>query len=538
MRLLKRLSCLHRQQFQVPCSNVLCKPLSTEADVLDLFDLKDANRYGNKVLESPKQHETPQIEQKKGPPIIECKRSEFNHYRNQKYDHLAPIPLASKGWNHYKSKGDYFKIQIYNEDKNKDELYWDDSNKSFSDLNLESAVVDAVNSLGIYNPTFIQELSIPTILSGRNALITAETGCGKTLAYLLPIVQQLVEWNREGKSRPPNTPLAMILCPNRELVFQIGEIAKKLSYQLPFRCEMLVGGRTKKKMLNPDFKNVDLQITTIGVISKLTTMGLFDVKEVRHLVLDEADTMLDDSFNDLLLRFMKKFQIMYTKEGATGAKGCQLTLASATKPTSLYTILQEFIETDSLVKLTSPRLHRVMPHVPQIFYRLGPSDKSGKILHLARAALRDNKPTIIFSNKSSTSDWISLLLGENHIPSINLNGNMPVVIRSGKFRDFQEQKIKILSCTDIASRGLDTKHVKQVINFDFPLYMADYIHRCGRTGRCGSPQDCSVINFVSGEREVEIVNKIEMAVRTMDVLPNVNANITKIIHHKIIKRTY
>ncbi|CAH1396753.1 unnamed protein product [Nezara viridula] len=515
-------------------------PFATQTDLLDLFHPKEPVYDRELVINkknSFKERELQKKEKKKDV-IIKCNRPEFNHYKNQKYEKLKAIPLASKGWHHSKSNGDHFSIRIFNEDYNINDHFWEESVDNFNALKLDDLLIDALERLGFSRPTKIQADSIPVILSGKNTLIAAETGCGKTLAYLIPVIQQILKWKEKSPSdRSPNTPLAVVISPSRELAGQIGYAAKELSHHLPFSSHVLIGGRTKQKMLSPEFKNVDLLVATLGALSKLTTTGIYNMAEVRHLILDESDTLLDDSFNELLLRYLKRFKIRYTADHKNNKFGCQLILASATFPNKLDDLLSEFVEPGSLKKVTSKYLHRFLPHVPQSFYRLGPTEKATKILQLGKQALKNEEPTMIFSNKSSTSDWISLMLNENDVPTVHLNGEMPILLRKGRFNQFRNKKFLILSCTDIASRGMDTKHVKHVINYDFPMYMADYIHRCGRTGRCGSSHDCHVTNFISGKREVELVNKIELAVRTMDVLPDVNGNITKIIENRIIKNS-
>uniref|UniRef100_A0A0A9YSM2 RNA helicase n=1 Tax=Lygus hesperus TaxID=30085 RepID=A0A0A9YSM2_LYGHE len=462
----RALSLLLRRNIKI---NAVEFSTALEQDPLDLFNPKGAPKY-EKVLEisrpaSRKNHvehksktsKNKKSELLKGHAVIECQRPEFNHYKNQTYD-MKEIPLASKGWNHYKSKGDFFIIKLYENDEDM-KYYFHGEVTSFEDLELDNKIVDALKTINILRPTRIQETSIPVILSGKNTLIAAETGCGKTLAYLVPVIQQVIRWNNELKDRPPNSPLAMIMCPSRELATQIGTVAKQLSHLLPFSCNTLLGGRTKRMMMNPAFRDVDIQISTPGVISKLSTVGIYDLQGVKHVVLDESDTMMDDSFNEILLRLLKRMKISYKNDPKNIYDGCQLTLASATIPTSIYTILADCVEPDSLEKVTSHKLHRVLPHVPQTFYRLGLTQKPSKLLHLVKKAVERNEPTLIFSNKSKTCDWISLMLHENGIPISNLNGDMPAEVRQGKFEMFKNGEIPVLSCTDVASRGLDTRNM-------------------------------------------------------------------------------
>uniref|UniRef100_A0A1B6EFR9 RNA helicase n=2 Tax=Clastoptera arizonana TaxID=38151 RepID=A0A1B6EFR9_9HEMI len=473
--------------------------------------------------------------------IIECKTSSLNHYKNQTYKKFDAIPLASKGWHNKQSRGDYFKINIIHDESQKNHVFWKDEHLTFADLKLDLALVAALEKLGYTKPTKIQADGIPIVLRSLNTVLAGETGCGKTLAYLIPIIQQILLWKQVSSERRFNTPLALIMTPSRELAEQIGMIAKQLGNELQFDSYTLIGGHTKKIMLNPDFYPIDLLIGSVGVISKLTTTGILNMSCVRHIVLDEADSLLDDSFNEKVTYYLKKFPLGFkrlpaTRETEKLPELCQLTLASATMPTSIATVLGDIINVDSLEKVQTPRLHHVLTHVPQLFLRLGQSQKPGKLLEIVKKNVNKNAPTIIFSNRSGTCDWVSLFLNENDVRCVNLNGDMASVIRLGKFKQFQEGDIDVISCSDIGSRGLDTTRAKHVINYDFPNFMADYIHRCGRTGRIGSGDNCLITNFVSGYLEVELVKKIEASVRTMTQLPNVNANITKIIHHKILNK--
>ncbi|CAG2060082.1 unnamed protein product, partial [Timema podura] len=190
-------------------------------------------------------------------------------------------------------------------------------------------------------------------------------------------------------------------------------------------------------------------------------------------------------------------------------KRVQLSLISATMPTSLPEILGEVVAMDSLVKVTTSHLHRILPHVPQKFMRLGRSQKPEQLLKLVKADLANKEPVIVFSNKATTCDWVSMFLNENGVKCVNFNGEMVYVLRQGKFKQFQDGEVNVIACTDIGSRGLNTIRVRHVINYDFPLYMADYIHRCGRTGRVGSSKDGHVTNFVAGTLEVNLVQEIE-----------------------------
>lgn len=204
-------------------------------------------------------------------------------------------------------------------------------------------------------------------------------------------------------------------------------------------------------------------------------------------------------------------------------------------PTNVNETLRRIIDTETIRQVVSENLHKIMPHVKQKFVRMNKSDRPSTLLQLVKQEIIKKRPVIVFGNKSPTSDFVSLFLTNGGVNCVNLNGDMLQKIRIGQFEKFQSGEVDVLSTTDVASRGLDTTRARHVINFDFPLHIADYIHRSGRIGRVGNRNQCVVTNFISSKREVDLVQKIEHAVRTGSILPNVNANITSIIHQRILK---
>lgn len=467
---------------------------------------------------------------KKKLPIITCKRPEFNHYEGQTYSKFESLKLASDGWLHPKSKNDYF--IIHGDASNKDKISV--HRKTFEEIGLNPKLIEVMTDLGFILPTAIQTKAVPSILKGNNTVVTAETGCGKTLAYLLPIFQHILEW-KPYLNEEFNSPLAVIITPSRELASQIAEVAQTVAQSFDLSVTSLIGGKTKQKMLNPPVEYCDVLVTTLGAFSKLVTTGIYKTHNVHHVVLDEADTLLDDSFLGKLSLLMQKFSIQYKVDIKTPPEGCQLTLVSATMPHELPESVNSFVAADSLKTVTTSNIHKILPHVPNKFIRLGKAQKPVELLKIVRADVNQKRPVMIFSNQTSTCDFVSMFLNENNIECININGKMAVPLKMGKFELYRSGKVGVLSCTDIASRGLDTTMTRHVINYDFPLYTADYIHRSGRTGRLGCPAGCSVTNFVSWPREIQLVQKIEASVRKHSELPQVNANIRRIIEDRIAR---
>ncbi|KAF2904950.1 hypothetical protein ILUMI_01231 [Ignelater luminosus] len=418
----------------------------------------------------------------KGALVISCKREEYNHYSNQRYNKFDEVILASKGWNHSKAKGDYFTVHP------NPEAYEESPRTALDELELDINLKECLQAQNIHELTAFQTEAISVISQAKHAMLTAETGCGKTLAYLLPILQSLIK----GRAEQMNTPRALIVIPSRELAYQVGTMTESLAKSIGLKLKIIVGGRTKQFMLNPEFKEVDLLIGTPGVIGKLSNVGIFRLNDVLFTVLDEADTLLDDSFIDRLTGIIKR------------VPQSQLTLVSATSPNKIPAILEPYEQ--NLVYISSPLLHKPLSNITQQFLRLLRSAKPPQILQIVKHA---KDPLLIFTNRSKTCDWLSIFFGENGVKCSRLNGDMNYAVRIEEWNNFIQGKTKVLVATDAGSRGLNTTQIKHVVNYDFPLYAADYIHRIGRTGRFGSPESCKVTNFISGPEEVRLVQKIE-----------------------------
>ncbi|XP_016992234.1 probable ATP-dependent RNA helicase DDX28 [Drosophila rhopaloa] len=473
-----------------------------------------------------------QPKKQKEQPLISCRRSQFNLTEHEKPDaKFGSLSLASKGWLHNKSKGDYFILNasVAGQELH-DEMQPVDGFLNSSGLQIHPQLLDNLQGeLGIKLLTGIQKQGIPIVHGKEHCLIAAETGCGKTITYLLPILDKLLQ--REAPERKLNTPRALILTPGRELATQIAGVATKLTQGTNLNVQSLLGGNTKHLMMSPQFEEVDILVATLGALSKLVTTGIFRMEHVRHLVLDEADTLLDDTFTDKLTYFLRRFPFHLVQKDDTGT---QLILASATMPTNTREILHKVIDVDTIREVVSPHLHHLMPHVTQKFLRMSKADRPATLLSLVKQDLSKRRPLIVFSNKSTTSDYVSIFLNNSGVNCLNLNGDMLMKIRFGRFEQFQNGHCDVLSTTDVGSRGLDTTRARHVINFDFPLHVSDYIHRCGRIGRVGNLDKALVTNLISSRREIDVVQRIEHAARTGGLLPNVNANIRNIINKRIM----
>lgn len=242
-----------------------------------------------------------------------------------------------------------------------------------------------LHSSGFLKPTLIQKYSTKAVLRGENCLIAAETGSGKTISYLAPLIQNVLLHKENATSGTPhNSPFAVIVTPGRELCEQIAQVCETLIKDTSIKVRCVTGGRLKRDALNADYQETDILVASFGALTKLTTHKIYDMSRLCHLVLDEADTLLDDSFNEKLLRFLRKIPLQMTKPEHGIPEGVQVIMASATIPRSAQQILGDVLPYDSFNKITTKQLHRLLPHVTQRFYRLSHLDKPARLLELVK----------------------------------------------------------------------------------------------------------------------------------------------------------
>ncbi|GIY14195.1 probable ATP-dependent RNA helicase DDX28 [Caerostris darwini] len=461
-------------------------------------------------------------------PVISSTVGEYNYYLGQVYNEKYALPVQSKFWFKAKSAGQKFRINPYDTnpslalpDPNEyvDDVYFPNA---FSKMKLNENIVNALSHDFNYNtPTRIQTLVIPRILLGRHVLIVSEAGGGKTMSYLAPVIHQLSSLKKTVEPLP-DSPLALIIVPGRELAEQIGEVAFKLGNSCNVDARVLVSNGTKQKHLTlyPNSK-VDLLVASIGSLNKLFKKNKIMLGNVHHIVLDEADTLVDSSFIDDTTFLLQKLMI---KTSSLNQFGAQLILSSSIYPSGVDEIFNNEIKKDDVIKVCSPYLHRIPPHIEQRFWRVSNDGKAGELLDLVKPDYNKKKPIMIFCNKSPTCDWLSLFLEENGIHNGKFHGGVNPVYRSDLFRSFQKGSFNVIVCTDLASRGLDTQRVKHVINFDFPNNVSDYLLRIGRVGRVGTNHG-RVTSLVNSKSTVYTVNDIETAIRKSERISNVDSNI-------------
>lgn len=415
----------------------------------------------------------------KSPLVISCKRTEYNHHKGQTYSDFHPEVLASYGWKNRKSMGDHFTLMDW--DKNPSIM---SESKSFHDFQINENILKSLSEIGITQPTIIQAEMFPKVLEGQNIICAAETGSGKTLAYLVPILEMICKHKMlyPNKSNEIRSPRCIIAVPSRELATQIMVLTKSFSKLCSIKPQLVIGNTEYGRKIVLD-KDMDVLITTPGSLRLLISKKRINLQNLLHVVLDEADTLLDDSFWGEIKYLLNQFKVHVGESSdlMENITGIQILLVSATMPRSLNEKLGSLMPLDLFTRIATKSLHHIMPHVKQKFLRIKPSEKPEYVLQVAQKNLNRKDPIIIFCKDNSTNVWLSMFFDNNKIPHLTLNGNMPHKVRTEQFASFKQDG-GILVTTDVASRGLDTINAFMVINYDFPHFVSDYIHRIGRVG--------------------------------------------------------
>lgn len=335
---------------------------------------------------------------------------------------------------------------------------------TFSDLKVTRQYLDALEDMGIFEPTEIQSKAIPRIRAGQDVIGIAQTGTGKTLAFLLPLMAMLSHAQGQG-------PRCVILTPAKELALQIAEVAKRLAARTDLRVEVVYGGVGHRAQQARLEEGCDLVVATPGRFMELYLRQAFQTGSIAHLVLDEADRMMDLGF---MPQLRKLLEILPTKR--------QNLLFSATYPPKTEAMAGEFLLWPTRVE-ASPQSTPVET-VIQSGYR---ADNFGTKLNLLSSllnALPEETQALLFVREKDQAERIGQRIARAVSPSVRtLHANKGQNSRIHAMDQFKEGELRFLVATDVASRGIDVPQLDLVINVTVPRDPHDYIHRIGRTGR-------------------------------------------------------
>jgi len=337
---------------------------------------------------------------------------------------------------------------------------------SFADLGLSPELMRAVAESGYDEPTPIQKGAIPSVLMGKDLIGIAQTGTGKTAAFVLPMIDIL----GEGRSRA-RMPRSLILEPTRELAVQVSENFEKYGKYHKLSMALLIGGVQMGDQVKALEKGVDVLIATPGRLKDLFERGKIMLNQCELLVIDEADRMLDMGFIPDIEEICSKLP-----------KSRQTLLFSATMPPPIQKLGAKFLTDPKRIEVARPATANVNIEQRLIVTR---ADKKREVL---RDVLRHEevKNAIIFSNRKTTVRELATSLKRSGFAVGQIHGDMEQKDRLAEFDRFKKDEINILVASDVAARGLDVKGVSHVVNFDVPWQPDDYVHRIGRTGRAGA----------------------------------------------------
>ena len=359
---------------------------------------------------------------------------------------------------------------------------------TFSDLNLHPPLLRAIEAQNYTEPTPIQAQAIPPLLQGRDVLGCAQTGTGKTAAFLLPILHRLSTQTRPSGKRPIR---ALVLTPTRELAAQIADNCAAYSHFTDLRHYVIYGGVKQNPQVNALRKGIDVLVATPGRLLDLHNQGFLDFRQVDFFVLDEADRMLDMGF----IRDIRRVLDLLPSRR-------QNLLFSATMPDSITRLAQSFLTEP--VRVEVDRQSTTVERITQKVMFVTRPDKKRLLRHL----LRDEsiECAIVFTRTKHGANRVVQFLTKASIESAAIHGNKSQGARNRALDGFKKGTIRVLVATDIASRGIDVDGISHVFNFDLPNISESYVHRIGRTGRAG--REGMAIAFCD-ETETEYLRDIE-----------------------------
>lgn len=360
---------------------------------------------------------------------------------------------------------------------------------SFNELNLSPFIQKAITACGYKQPTPIQVQAIPAVLSGKDVLASAQTGTGKTAAFMLPALQKLSDFKKGTKGAPR----VLVLTPTRELAAQITHATRNYGRFLRIRSTVILGGSSYVPQFHDLSRPIDLVIGTPGRLIDHLQRGSLDLCRVEMLILDEADRMLDMGFRQDMETIIEAIPSQH-----------QTLMFTATMNASSESLARKILKHPVRVKIDE----KMLPHesISQKLYVADNAIHKFKILN--HLAAQDNvKSAIIFSATKKGADKLAIDLNREGHNAAALHGDLSQPARNRVLNSLRRGRTRLLVATDVAARGLDVHGISHVINFDLPQVSEDYVHRIGRTGRAGSSG--TAISLVCNGSEVTSLTHIQ-----------------------------
>ncbi|AJO81176.1 DEAD/DEAH box helicase [Pseudomonas sp. MRSN 12121] len=364
---------------------------------------------------------------------------------------------------------------------------------SFASLGLSEALVGAIEAAGYTQPTPVQQRAIPAVLQGRDLMVAAQTGTGKTGGFALPILERLFPNGHPDKSQRhgPRQPRVLVLTPTRELAAQVHDSFKLYARDLKFVSACIFGGVGMNPQVQAMARGVDVLVACPGRLLDLAGQGSVDLSHVEILVLDEADRMLDMGFvhdvKKVLARLPAKRQNL---------------LFSATFSKDITDLAGKLLHNPERIEVTPP--NTTVERIEQRVFRLAASHKRALLAHLITAGAWEQ--VLVFTRTKHGANRLAEYLDKHGLTAVAIHGNKSQNARTKALADFKAGEVRILVATDIAARGLDIDQLPHVVNFELPNVDEDYVHRIGRTGRAGRSGEA--ISLIAPDEE-KLLKSIE-----------------------------
>lgn len=351
--------------------------------------------------------------------------------------------------------------------------------ETFAETGFPPAIIQCIQKAGFATPTAIQAQAWPVALQGRDLIGIAETGSGKTCAYLLPA---LVHIRAQPPIRRGDGPICLVLAPTRELAVQIQTEATKFGMSSRVRNACVYGGVSRGPQARDLSRGIEILIATPGRLIDFLESERTNLRRVTYLVLDEADRMLDMGFEPQLRKIVGQIR-----------PDRQTLMFTATWPRQVQTIARDFLTAGDCIQINIGSLDlSANKNIRQVVEMVSEVEKPDRLLALlgsllgSSAATDPNAKVLVFTDTKRKADQLTRRLRTSGLPAVALHGDKTQVERDRVIAAFRSGQAQLLVATDVAARGLDIKHIACVVNYDFPGTIEDYVHRIGRTGRAGS----------------------------------------------------
>ncbi|KAF9904605.1 hypothetical protein EC991_002533 [Linnemannia zychae] len=354
----------------------------------------------------------------------------------------------------------------------------------FKELDLHPTVLENIERMKYQEPTPIQQNATPLLFAGFDVLACAQTGSGKTAAFLVPIISRLLsklskttQQNQSGSRRTKAAPLALIILPTRELGIQMFDAARQFSYKSRLRPVVIYGGADMKAQKENLARGCDILIATPGRLIDAIERGLVSLAKVTYAVLDEADRILDMGFEPAIRQILSASDMSRDESLRTA-------LFSATFPSSVQVLARDFLK-DDYIRIRVGRIGGTTSDIMQKIVKVEDYQKEENLIRLLMS--QPPSRTMIFVDSKRRADNLDDVLYNKDFPCISLHGDRSQREREAAMDAFKSGRSPILITTSVASRGLDIKDVLHVINYDLCNEIDEYVHRIGRTARAGNP---------------------------------------------------